>query len=102
MPDKYQFFIEGSTYRHTLLTAVSYWAEGDVDTVAAELAKGEAVGEWKFMTQLRDHAKFLRSLRDDTESEMDSRCYDLIVAMLDALNAGEADRQIATALDAPK
>lgn len=102
MPDKYQFFIDGSTYRHTLLTAVGYWAEGDVDTLAAELARGEAFGEWEFMTDLRDHAKFLCGLHENTGSSMDSRGYDLILAILDALSTGDADRQAATALDAAK
>ena len=102
MADKHQFFIDGSTYRHTLLTAVSYWADGEMDAAATELASGEAFGEWEFITQLRDHAKFLRSLRENTDTGIDSRCYDLILAMVDALNTGDADQQVAITHDPEK
>jgi Zn-dependent protease len=103
LPDilgEYQFFTDGSTYQHTLLTAVSYWADGDIDSAAAELARGDALSEGQFMEDLRDYAELLRSMREGAEPGIDSRSYDLILAMLDLLDAGDTDQQVATALDA--
>lgn len=94
---RYQFFVDGSTYRHTLLMAVSHWAEDDTTATAAELSRGEALAGDGFITDLREYAELLRSLRETTEPGIGSRSYELILGMLDELAPGDSSRQAAEA-----